>query len=329
MFSAAGKVLSYLFGETQSTDDLHTDDVHTDDPCEPTVSTEQALERREFEGAVSHVFSGHGLIDSEVYFSLDQVVGGMRPAVGDSVHVSAVRQNAGGGWHAEKVSITTEWEENDDGGIQGSVPTELVGMVTSTSKQTGYVNKNVYYNLAECQLADYVPSKGDWVKVKVTYQGEGQMDPVATEMEPLRRMEDDGVVSADMGDHGYINGEVFYTSAALLDGFMPRKWETVRFSAVESDQGKCKWRAVSVKASEKPQLASLKVFQGPLQKSFTQELLADKEGICITEKTDFGQVTMGTSKTLTVVREEHWVHAKEVCQMSYDRLWVSDCNQGY
>lgn len=64
---------------------------------------DDCVSRREFDGTVSHVFSGHGLIDSEVYFSFEAVIGGTRPAVGHSVHVVAVQQHDGGGWHAQQV----------------------------------------------------------------------------------------------------------------------------------------------------------------------------------------------------------------------------------
>ena len=45
---------------------------------------------------------------------------------------------------------------------------------------------------------------------------------------------------------------------------------------------------------------SLKLILGPLQKSFTKELLADKEGVCVTEVVDFGTVTMGTKRSLVI-----------------------------
>lgn len=39
---------------------------------------------------------------------------------------------------------------------------------------------------------------------------------------------------------------------------------------------------------------------GPLQKSFTTELLADKGGICVSEVTDFGTISIGMKQTLVV-----------------------------
>ena len=75
------------------------------------------------------------------------------------------------------------------------------------------------------------------------------------DQESCDNTETEGVVSGEMGDHGYIDGDVFYSSAALQDGHRPRKWEPVHYIAVESQQGRCPWRAVTVCPSQKPHIA--------------------------------------------------------------------------
>lgn len=45
---------------------------------------------------------------------------------------------------------------------------------------------------------------------------------------------------------------------------------------------------------------SLKLIMGPLHKSFTTELLADKDGICVTEETDFGTTAIGKKQSLII-----------------------------
>ncbi|XP_052781179.1 RNA helicase Mov10l1-like isoform X2 [Mya arenaria] len=297
MFSAAGKMVSYLFGG--SDDAVKPESVPDyENPHEPDV----AVNRRDFEGKVSHVFSGHGLVDSEVYFSFDDVLGGARPGVGHKVHVVAVQQHHGGGWHAEQLTVVTDWEEGDDdiAETDNSRPSEVVGTVTYSSGQTGNINNHIFYDLAECKCGAFRPGKGDWVKVTVKYEGDNVNDVVVTNIQHLRVKETEGVISGELGDHGYIDGEVFYARDSLQDGYRPRKWEPVHYVAVESQQGRCSWRAVSVQPSDKPHIANIKVLQGPLQRSFTKELLANKEGISVTEKTDFGSVAVGTSRKLVV-----------------------------
>ena len=67
---------------------------------------ETVVGKREFEGQVTHLFDKHGLIDNEVYFSLEHVVGGVRPSLHDKVSVVATQHHAGGGWHASQVKST-------------------------------------------------------------------------------------------------------------------------------------------------------------------------------------------------------------------------------
>lgn len=199
-------------------------------PHNEIVDSEE--ERREFEGIVTHVFSTNGLVDNEVYFSFEQVQGD-NPKVNDKVHVRAVRHHSQGGWHAEQVVIEANWEETDGSDLEDDVwrPGELVGMVTHSSIECpeGYVNDDLYYNLEDCCHGDFIPHKGDWVKVSISYDGEDRLERKVTAIQPLRVMDTEGVVSGAMGDHGYIDGEVFYTTTALQNGFIPKKWEAVHY----------------------------------------------------------------------------------------------------
>lgn len=214
--------------------------------------------RREFEGKITHIFSNHGLIDNEVYFSFDDVLGRVRPNLNDIVTVVAKQQYENGGWHAEQVSVSENWDDcqtDDDDTEKELYPTEIVGHVTDLNDSQGYVGGNVYFDLKECKCDDYKPFNGDWVKVSVIYPEGNSFHAVASELQPLRVKETDGVISGEMGDHGYIDGEVFYMSDAIVDGFIPRKWDPVHYRAVESLQGRSSWRAVEVKPSDKPQYA--------------------------------------------------------------------------
>ena len=197
--------------------------------CLLQTEHESKEEKKEFEGTVTHVYDSNGLVDNEVYFSFDQVVGGDRLCVNDRVQVRAVRHHTEGGWHAEQVVIVTEWEDDEEA-IDIWKPAEIVGTITHTDVNTGYVNSNIFYNLNECVHNDFIPYKGDWVKVSVTYgTGDEKAVITATKFEPLRMKDTEGIVSAAMTDHGYIDEEVFYTSEALSDGFTPGKWEAVHY----------------------------------------------------------------------------------------------------
>ncbi|KAL4226058.1 hypothetical protein ACF0H5_014046 [Mactra antiquata] len=126
------------------------------------------------------------------------------------------------------------------------------------------------------------------------------MSSTVTDIEPLREKTGEGIITGELGNHGYIDGDIFYDADVLTDGYQPRKWDAVSYTAVESEQGRSSWRAISVERSQQPQLTNLKVLHGPLQKSFTQELMANKEGIVVTETTDFGTVPVGNRQELKV-----------------------------
>jgi hypothetical protein len=83
--------------------------------------------------------------------------------------------------------------------------------------------------------------EGDWFTEQ---QKDRQL--YAKHVSPLREWCFEGEVTAAMSDHGYIDGEVYFRMDACLNGYRPRKWDAVRVGAIESNQGKCKWRAVYV-----------------------------------------------------------------------------------
>lgn len=312
MFSAASKVLSYIWGG--GTESTGTD--NSSNEASPVTNTSNLAKRKEIDGKVTHVFSGHGLIDNEIYFSFDQVVGGARPNVNDSVSVVATRQYPGGGWHAEKVVVSVDWDNDEDHSEEDVVdhPAEIVGKVTHCDgNNTGYINSNVFYDLSKCECVDFLPSEGDWVNVTVEYVGENFTDVVAKTIKPLRLKESDGVISGVKGYHGYIDGEVFFMHD-VTKGYSPVKWDLVHYKAVESEQGRSSWRAISIEPCQKPLQTSLKLLQGPLRKSFIEELFSDKEGISIVQKTDFGTVAMGNKKILTLLVQHNGLLPQTFCR---------------
>ena len=261
MFSAVGKVFQYLLGEEDK-----SEQETPRSPPQPVKEEEDFPITKQLDGKISHVFSSHGLIDNEVYFSFDDVIGGYRPCIGDSVGVVAVQEYSGGGWHAKQVTLALSWgdsedddddENRNDSDDENKLPAEVVGKVTSFRDKRGYVNDSIYLDLSACVHGDYFPATGDWVKVVVTYGDDDKTDIRAKSIEPLRVTETEGVITAFQGDHGYIDSEVFFTPEACHDGFIPRKWEPVSYKAVESAQGRCTWRAISIRPSVKPDTTRL------------------------------------------------------------------------
>lgn len=212
-----------------------------------------------FTGKITQLFCEHGLIDGEVYFSAESVIGSNPLHVGDTVNVVARQQNKEGGWMAESVSlVVSSWEDDD---LTSEAVTGEVGKVTELKEEEGIINKNIIFTIGEC-VEGYLPHVGDWVSVELdttdsdTSGAQEEKEDFTTHLKeplfnaskvaPLRTWSFEGCVSASLPDHGYIDEEVFFRLDACLNGYRPRKWDRVKVIAIESQQGKCSWRAVTI-----------------------------------------------------------------------------------
>ena len=262
--SASEDTLDLLFRDQDQQDVLLTAIVDKDEQNADALTVA-------FTGVVSQVFCGHGLIDGEVYFAADSVSTGSagKPVqVGDKVNVVARQQFKDGGWIAESVTVVESTWEEEERELAPLVPTGEVGKVTQFRNGEGIINKNIRFDNSACKEG-YRPHVGDWVTVELdtstdnndgTDQNQGDVDDdddgfgvvrvdtfmYATAVAPLREWCFEGVVSAAMPDHGYIDEEVYFRPDACLNGYRPRKWDSVKVGAIESTQGKCNWRAVYV-----------------------------------------------------------------------------------
>ncbi|KAL3852404.1 hypothetical protein ACJMK2_016055 [Sinanodonta woodiana] len=297
MFSAAGKLLAYFWNKAEK----ESVDLGTPADGQLDSRNSRAIKngcQKELDGKITHIFSTHGMINDEIYFSFEDVIGGVRPQLGDSVSLKAVQEHEGGGWHAENVYITNKWSDDEDEPADNVRPTDVVGIITDFDGRIWYVNDcHISFCLEDCEKG-FLPCKGDWIKADLKYTDSSF--PLASSVQPLRVKHAEGVVSAFQHDHGYIDGEIFFTPDVCTDNYRPQKWDPVKVKAIESNQGGCNWRAVSVTKADVASTAGLKLFGGPLQKSFIKELCADKKGINITNETDFGNIAIGNQRRLAL-----------------------------
>ena len=290
MFSVLSKVVDFVLGTVFVNDnDEHSAEsiaetdhgsLYASDPVRDQDQQEVLLtaivDQREreadartavFSGSVTQMFSGHGLIDGEVYFSENVVLGAHHIQVGDKVSVVARQQFEDGGWVAESVTVVeSTWEK--EGEEVPIVATGEVGKVTHFRDGEGIINKNISFDISVCHEG-YIPHVGDWVAVELdtsdlndssadntqqTYDEYGfetqtntkDRFSYAASVMPLREWSFEGTITAAMADHGYVDEEVYFRRDACLKGYWPRKWDTVKVGAIESTQGKCGWRAVSI-----------------------------------------------------------------------------------
>lgn len=191
-------------------------------------------------GKVTHTYNDYGLIDGEVFFTFQTVMSENRLGVGEEVSYVAKRENFSCGWRATQVTLATNWNmDNDD--VQDK---SMVGIIEKFNGEFGTINGHIQFSLSAVCLEDYSPHVGDYVTLDV-----GRMSGLleASNMKPLRIFEKEGQISAVQQDHGYIDGDTFFTLSVCCDKYNPRKWDRVQITVIESSQGKCSWRAISVK----------------------------------------------------------------------------------
>ncbi|CAG2195379.1 unnamed protein product [Mytilus edulis] len=264
MFSALSKLVSFIYQpedeDSNDEEDVDKNEVPANGSSHLTpdsiLQKQNSDSYKNLTGKVTHVFEKHGLINGEIYFSFDKVIDNVSVKVGDPVDVVARQQNSCGVWTTDQVSIIQErWDDND---FEDDLD----------------VDKTNQKNLHKMAL---------WAD----YGSDGSVMQIAN-IQPLRCIEKESKITAFQVDHGYIDSEIFFYPEVCVNGYRPRKWDKVVVKAVESAQGKCNWRAVSVKPVNVPlsQSLSAKFLPSPTRQSFVEELTKDKHGIYISGPTD-------------------------------------------
>ena len=193
-----------------------------------------------FCGKVTKLYDNAGLVDDEAYFTFDKVVGGDRPTLNSEVQVKASRASAHDGWRADQIEIlVADWDELGDEGTEEV----LIGDITDINEKYFVISHDTHCPMASLAFG-YVPCKGDWVRVEIT-RDRGLVCDVKV-VKPLREKSLTGTITSVGYGHGYINTNIFFSFGSCKTNYVPRKGHTVRVTAIESNQGNCKWRAVKI-----------------------------------------------------------------------------------
>lgn len=135
--------------------------------------------------------------------------------------------------------MATNWEMDEDG-LQDK---SLVGIVEKFNGEFGTINGQIQFSLSDVSLEEYVPHVGDYVTLEVR-RVSGLLE--GSSVKPLRIFQKEGQILAVQQDHGYIDGDTFFMMTACCESYRPRKWDRVQTVVIESCQGKCSWRAISI-----------------------------------------------------------------------------------
>ena len=197
--------------------------------------------KKDIFGKVTRLYDGAGLIEEDIYFTFDKIIGGARPEIGTEVHVEASREKETTGWKATRVQVISEWKLDKP---KSSLSVEtFIGTITNVTHDSGVVDGDISFKMS-CVRFGYVPFQGDWVKLDLERARDGTVE--VRGVMPLRERNLTGVVTYVSSGFGYIDGEVFFTCGVCARGYRPRQGDTVKVTAVESKQGKATWRAVKV-----------------------------------------------------------------------------------
>ncbi|XP_024208921.2 cancer/testis antigen 55-like [Pan troglodytes] len=202
------------------------------------------------QGVVTSFCGDYGVIDELIYFSSDVVTGNVPLKVGQKVNVVVEEDKILYGLRAIKVDVVPH-PLNDDGHSDSKIRV-LNGCVTSISEDTVYINNIIYFPM-DIVSEDFVPYKGDWLKVEYSTEP-GFSNFKASSVKPTRCIHAEEVcITSVHGRNGVIDYTIFFTldSVKLPDGYVPQVDDIVNVVMVESIQFCFKWRAVSITPVQK------------------------------------------------------------------------------
>ena len=245
MFTAFQAVKNLLVGKESEEEE---DDSVTPRPP-PQVEEEKAIN-----GIVTSINNGYGLIDGDIYFTVDVMEGNRMPSSGDAVHVIAERKHALGGWRAVSVLPVSETKKADCGfdDNQSSISSQTkIGTVTSVSKTACTIDNHIHFSPADTKF-DFIPYVGDLVRALVqTDSTTGEA--TAQNVEPLRIKEFEGKVTMIGQGSGMVDNEIHFTFGACKPGTFLKKGDSAVGTAIESSRGKATWRAMQITKAKPPQ----------------------------------------------------------------------------
>ena len=240
MFNLYQQLRSMVLGAPEEPDDS-IKSAPTQPPSRLSSGPVREKQERYFTGTVTGLSNNSGMIDHQVFFEIDCVIGGRKPVVGSTVHVHAVREHPQAGWQARRVEVTSRWQPETESRIQ-----VLIGYIAQLSPTHGVVDcstEEVVFSTRDSIARGYRPHVNDWVQVALLHQ-DGQTE--VNDLRPLREKSVTGSVTSVSSGFGVIEGEVYFTFSACARGYYPRVGDGVRVVCVEHRHHKNAWRAIHV-----------------------------------------------------------------------------------
>jgi len=252
MYSLFSTISDYIFGSeevTESSKRTKEDVCHnnSEEELSQTETLQTTIANNEDErlakscfGTVTRLYDGAGVINDEIYFTFDVLVGGFRPELGSEVHLDAARESVSSGWKATRICSFREWDSNKESGTIEVI----IGMINSIKGEMIELTDGLNFSRSVFHNQSYPPCRGDWIKVDLERFHDGNFE--IRGVKPLREKSFSGRINTVFPGYGYIDEEVYFTFGACTRGYRPNRGDAVYLTAIESTQGKCQWRATLV-----------------------------------------------------------------------------------
>ena len=242
--------LAYSSTDTKQEESSYPSAYAFQEADEPSPSIFDPSNRKTLQGKVTQLLSsGYGLIDNDIVFTYDAVVGKERPRVGTTVQVEAYREHAAGGWKAKRVSLALNWnlDPNEEDPVEIQTIVGTVSKILLKSGE-GYINETIAFD-QDALAHGFKPCRGDWVEAELHTDTETEKT-FAKNVRPLRHRKFDGIVTHSYPGYGYIDNKIYFMFSNCENGYRPKKGDPVEGKAIESDQSKGRWRATKVVAKK-------------------------------------------------------------------------------
>ncbi|XP_069765517.1 RNA helicase Mov10l1 isoform X5 [Narcine bancroftii] len=300
MFSLLLKAATFLWRKDDD-DDLEQDKYEAD--C--------AEHKNVLGGTVTRSCGKYGLIDDSIYFTSNDVLGGVPLQIGQKVNVLAQKNEPCGGWKAIKVQLETDhWDEGGSCTVYSDSSDQmkthsLIGMITSCNNDGGYINETTHFTMDNvCE--GFQPFVGDWIQAQYFIE-QTTWKSQASCVKPLRYKRVDKVpITRMLHGSGVVDDVIFFTleSLQLPPNYIPRKDDVVNLVIVESSQSLYQWRALCIAPEEKESF-SVPSINNKNPEQIDLELFSNKGGLEVTNNFDFGTMKYGERKVLMM-----WIENK-------------------
>uniref|UniRef100_A0A7M5WSS0 Uncharacterized protein n=1 Tax=Clytia hemisphaerica TaxID=252671 RepID=A0A7M5WSS0_9CNID len=262
--------------------------------------TSNALEQTLY-GTVTSFFNTRGLINDEIYFSQQVVIGSDHPKVGDNVVVKASRSHKAGGWVATSVQITALWDIDDDEETQAKpVKDNIIGTVIKLYGNMVQIKATIDFQVPISKFkTGYRPFNGDWINIEIWNKGDEfqvsgiQVNDIIS-ISPLREKKITGTVTDIQSRNGVINSEVYFSFAICKRGTFYKKGDKVTAMVIESKQTQGNWRAVYIEHIKKEE----KEDEPRTPKDVSLKNIFN--GISIAKELAFGDINLGERQKKTI-----------------------------